>query len=311
MDIFYSFKKIQKFKKPTIIAIGNFDGLHLGHNELFKKVLERKAAIDGTSAIFTFDPHPAKFFAPHLKMPLITTAHQKINLFKNAGFDYVILQRFTKEFASMKPMEYIKKILVDSLQVSEVVVGYDWTFGFKRLGNVTTLKQTAPLHNIKTHIIPQVRNSSSIVSSTKIREEISKGDVSSARSLLGRNYKVAGMVIKGKGRGTKLGFATANILCSNDILPKNGIYACKAIINNKIFPGAVNIGFNPTFEINNKINFECHLIGFEEGLPLYGETIEIEFIKRLRDEVKFDSIQILIKQIEIDVQETIRLFNLT
>ncbi len=299
MKIIRSLDEITAPFPKAVVTVGNFDGVHLGHQALMKKVIERSQATGGTAVVFTFEPHPVKVLkGKHL--PLITPFPRKMELIAQQGIDVAICPPFTKEFAQIEAEEFISEILLKKIGMKEMVVGYDFAFGKKREGNIDSLKKWGKELGYKVHVVGPVVINGTIVSSTKVRELITDGEMERVKELLSRYYQVTGTVIKGKNRGGPLlGIPTANLKLVNEVFPKNGVYAVEVIYQDKTYPGVANIGFNPTFG-NNALSVETHIIGFNQNI--YGETIRINFVKRLRDEKRFNNIEGLKKQIQKDIE---------
>ena len=293
---------IRKFKniKPPIITLGKFDGVHKGHQKVLRAVKDRAAKLKFPSVVYTFEPHPLKIVAPHKSPLLLTTLKEKIELIKASGIDYLILARFTKEFAAQHPREFVSDILVKQLAVKEVLVGHDYAFGKGKKGTIEYLKKLGQEFGFKVYIIPAYKKRGFIVSSSKIREYIQNGKMKEAARFLGRPYTISGKVIKGRNIGKHLGFPTANIEIHNELIPKDGIYAVLALLGNKIYKGAVNIGIAPTFHTNKRA-VEAHIINFKQNI--YGKKLKIEFIQRLRGEKTFKSVEGLASQITRDVEK--------
>ena len=293
---------IRKFKniKPPIITLGKFDGVHKGHQKVLRAVKDRAAKLKFPSVVYTFEPHPLKIVTPHKSPLLLTTLKEKIELIKASGIDYLILARFTKEFAAQHPREFVSDILVKQLAVKEVLVGHDYAFGKGKKGTIEYLKKLGQEFGFKVYIIPAYKKRGFIVSSSKIREYIQNGKMKEAARFLGRPYTISGKVIKGRNIGKHLGFPTANIEIHNELIPKDGIYAVLALLGNKIYKGAVNIGIAPTFHTNKRA-VEAHIINFKQNI--YGKKLKIEFIQRLRGEKTFKSVEGLASQITRDVEK--------
>ena len=293
---------IRKFKniKPPIITLGKFDGVHKGHQKVLRAVKDRAAKLKFPSVVYTFEPHPLKIVTPHKSPLLLTTLKEKIELIKASGIDYLILARFTKEFAAQHPREFVSDILVKQLAVKEVLVGHDYAFGKGKKGTIEYLKKLGQEFGFKVYIIPAYKKRGFIVSSSKIREYIQNGKMKEAARFLGRPYTISGKVIKGRNIGKHLGFPTANIEIHNELIPKDGIYAVRVILGNKIYKGAVNVGFAPTFHTNKRA-VEAHIINFKQNI--YGKKLKIEFIQRLRGEKTFKSTEGLAIQIKRDVEK--------
>lgn len=309
MNIIYDLNELKEPLKNPVLTIGNFDGVHKGHLVLFDKVKERAKAIKGQSAVMTFEPHPIKVMKPGNGPPLITPTRQKLDLISDAGIDLILCLPFTHQFASISAEEFVQDILVDRLGIKEIVVGYDYTFGFKRQGNINLLQEMGDRLGFKVHVVDPIHLDNALVSSTSIRELVQEGNLSEAKKLLGRDYQICGTVVKGKNRGGRLlGFPTANLKLIDELIPKRGVYAVTAIINGSIHYGVTNIGYNPTFG-DEALSVETHLLNFSGDIV--GKTIRINFIKRLRDEKTYGNVKELADQITLDVQEAKELFKIS
>ena len=285
--------------KNPVLTIGNFDGVHKAHLALFEKVKERAKEIGGESAVMTFDPHPVKVMRPENAPPLITPIHQKIKLIEQSGVDVIFCLPFTKEFSQTTAREFVENILVRKIGIKELVVGYDYSFGKGREGNIELLKELGNHFNYRVHVVGPVKIGETLVSSTSIRNLVMEGRLDEARILLGRHYEVAGTVIKGKNRGARLlGFPTANLKLIDELTPKMGVYAVYVLFNGDAYQGVTNIGYNPTFG-NGAFSVETHLLDFEGDL--LGKTIRVQFIARLRDEKTFENAEALAEQIQKDI----------
>ncbi|MDL1956134.1 MAG: bifunctional riboflavin kinase/FAD synthetase [Candidatus Desulfofervidus auxilii] len=299
MKVINSLEEIKKPFSKAVITIGNFDGVHLGHQSLFQKVKERAKIIKGTSIVITFDPHPVKVITGK-HIPLITPLPRKLELIAAQGIEVTICLPFTKEFSQISAEEFVKEILIKKIGMKEIVIGYNYTFGRKREGNVELLKILGEKLGFKVHVIEPVMINGQIVSSSLVRELITAGKVDKVKDFLSRYYQVVGKVIPGHGRGGRLlGIPTANLALINEVFPKPGVYAVEVIYQKNRYQGVANIGFNPTFG-NNTLSVETHILDFNENI--YDKTIKLNFIKRLRDEKKFKSIQDLADQIKKDIE---------
>ncbi len=296
----------ERFPYP-VLAIGNFDGIHIGHQTIFRMLTESAGKNKGTSIVFTFEPHPLRIIAPEKAPKLLTTFKDKINLINNFAVDVLICANFTHEFANIKAEDFVKNILLNTIGVKEVFVGSNYFFGKGRRGSPALLKELGKKYGFKASIIPEIKIDGAVPSSSGIRKLIAKGGVEEASVLLGRNYSVEGVVIRGAKRGKSLlNIPTANIATSNELLPKDGVYAATAEFEGKIYEGAVNIGCNPTFE-DKKFSFEVHILKF--GGELLGKTLRINFIKRIRDEIKFSNVKDLAAQMKKDINEIKQILN--
>ncbi|HIC91696.1 MAG TPA: bifunctional riboflavin kinase/FAD synthetase [Syntrophaceae bacterium] len=306
MEIINGIENIKgRFKNP-VVTIGNFDGVHLAHKLIFEKVIERARAIDGESIVMTFEPHPIKLFQPTVILPLITSYEKKVHLIEKAGIGILIRVNFTREFANIPARDFVTEILCQKIDIKEIVVGYNCSFGKNRQGNATFLQEMAKDLDFKVHVMEPMKVNGIPVSSTKIREMIKDGQVKEVRRLLGRNYQIKGDVIKGRDRGGRLlGFPTANLKWTDELFPKVGVYAVLVKYKGVTYQGVANIGYSPTFG-NKTLSIETHILDFNHDI--YNEVIEIGFVDRLRDEKKFSNAQELTEQIKIDIQRARNLF---
>jgi riboflavin kinase/FMN adenylyltransferase len=299
MQLIYDLKELEKPLRNPVLTIGNFDGVHKGHLVLFDLVKDKAGALDGQSAVITFEPHPIKIMKPGNGPLMITPTQQKLRLIEEAGIDVIFCISFTKEFASITARDFVRDILVEKIGIKELVVGYDYTFGHGREGNIELLKDMGNSFHFKVHIVEPIRIDDTLVSSTSIRNFVQEGNLAEAKKLLGRDYQICGTVVKGEDRGGRLlGFPTANLKPIDELTPKPGVYAVKVLIADQIYEGVTNIGHNPTFGGHN-FTVETHILDFSQDL--LGKTIRINFIERLRDEKTFKSVGDLAAQIEQDI----------
>ncbi|MBI5047378.1 MAG: bifunctional riboflavin kinase/FAD synthetase [Deltaproteobacteria bacterium] len=305
MLLIKNIKKPKGIKSP-IVTLGNFDGVHIGHQQVLKVIRKRAEKLRLPSIVYTFEPHPLKIVAPHKSPPLLTTLEEKVKLIKASGIDYLILARFTKEFAAQHPREFVSDILVKQLAVKEVLVGHDYAFGKGKKGTIEYLKKLGQEFGFKVYIIPAYKKRGFIVSSSKIREYIQNGKMKEAARFLGRPYTISGKVIKGRNIGKHLGFPTANIAIHNELIPKDGIYAVHVLLGNKLYKGAANIGFAPTFATEKRA-VEVHIMGFRR--TIYGKKIKMGFIERLRGEKAFRNADELAAQIKRDIERAKKILN--
>ena len=283
-----------------VVTLGNYDGVHLGHQEIFRRVHTRARERGGTAIVFTFDPHPLKVLAPERCPPIMVTCEQKIDLISAHGIDMVVCQPFAREFADQSPSDFVHDYLVRGLGARLVIVGYDFSFGRGREGTIDHLRELGLEYGFELEVVEPIYVDGEIVSSTRVRRLITDGHLREANRCLGRPYSIAGQVIHGDHRGHKLGFPTANIRSTDELLPAQGVYAIRVRCRGKFFDGVLNLGVNPTFE-RREVTIEPHIFNFHADI--YNETIEVFFIKRLRPEQKFPSSEALVAQIEKDVAE--------
>jgi len=302
MIIIEDINKITTPYKNAVITIGNFDGVHLGHQELFRNLNEKAIALNGTSIAMTFEPHPIRVLKNNNNPPLITLYEQKVELIKKAGIDVLICIPFTQEFAAIPAENFVEDILVKRIGIKAIAVGEDYIFGKNREGNINLLKILGNKCGFEVIVINELHISktySEKISSTKIRELVMAGKVAESQKLLGRHYQIRGKVEVGRDRGGKLlGFPTANISLYDELRPKIGVYAVTVECKGEKFKGVANIGYSPTFD-DNIFTVEVHILDFEENI--YGQKIRVNFIDRLRNEKKFSNISELSEQIKKDI----------
>ena len=295
------FNNINEFncKKSTIITIGTFDGVHLGHQKILKKLNVEAENNRLESSVLTFFPHPRTVLNPDSSLKLINTIEERISLFKKSKIDNLIVHPFTKEFSELDSEDYVKNILVDQLKAKIVLIGYDHKFGKNRTADINNLKEYGIKYNFEVIEIKAEEINDIAISSTKIRNSIEEGDIQLTNSYLGYEFSFFGKVVKGNSIGKTLGFPTANIKIGTDLklIPKNGVYLISTIINQKIIFGMMNIGIKPTTNENTK-SIEVNLFDFDQDL--YYTNITIYIKQFLREEIKFDSLNELKLQIEKD-----------
>jgi riboflavin kinase/FMN adenylyltransferase len=303
MKIIDRLENITQPFKNAVITIGNFDGVHIGHQALFHEVVEKADAIGGTSIAITFEPHPMRVLQKSSTLPLITVYEQKNELIARAGIEVLICIPFTRDFASLSAEAFIKDLLIKKIGMRAVVVGKDYTFGRNREGNLSMLQSYASRLGYEVIVADWIKAEQKLddrISSTRIRELIMAGEVEAARKMLGRHYQIRGLVVKGRDRGGKLlGIPTANINLQDELCPKTGIYAVTVEHDRQLYRGVANIGYSPTFD-DNLFTIEVHLLNFTKDI--YGEKIRINFIQRIRDEKKFAGIADLKEQIHQDIK---------
>ena len=289
----------------AVITIGNFDGVHLGHQALFQEVIDKSKEIDGVSVAMTFEPHPMQVLQKNYQPPLITLLEQKIELIGFTGIDTLICVPFTRQFAALTPREFVEDILLRKIGTAVIIVGRDYSFGRHREGNVRLLRTFAEIFDFELILADWIQRSEAgagRISSTKIRELVMDGMLDDVRTMLGRHYQIRGTVASGRNRGGRLlGFPTANLNLQDELCPKTGVYAVTVEWNGRTYDGVANIGWSPTFD-DQVFTVEAHILDFDENI--YGEQIRVNFIKRIRDELKFSSVEELAQQIQKDVIET-------
>lgn len=300
------------FVDNSILTIGTFDGVHLGHKKLLKRLNQIKAEKEGKSVVFTFDPHPRKVLFPDQKdLQLLSNLDEKIELIKKEGIDIVIVYPFTTAFSHIEPEKFIKETLVEKLKVKTLVIGYDHKFGKDRKGDINTFKANASKYGYEVEEIPAEEINDINISSTKIRKSLFDGDVKEASAFLGYTYFINGYVVHGKKLGKKISFPTANIVLpdKDKLVPKNGVYLVGVEVKGFKGYGMMNVGTNPTTDTDEKIKLEVNIFNFDKDI--YGEAIKVEFIERLRDEKKFNSIEELIAAIKNDEINCKRILNIS
>ena len=304
MELVENIDKIEKPYKNAVITIGNFDGVHIGHQALFHEVIEKADTIGGTSIVMTFDPHPVRVLKQNGHLPLITLNEQKIELIENSGIDVLICIQFNKAFSAISAKEFIEDLLLKCIGMKAIVVGKDYTFGRNREGNLELLQTYADNLGFEVIIADWVQTSKGLpnrISSTRTRELVMAGEVAEAKKLLGRYYQIRGVVATGRNRGGRLlGFPTANITLHDELCPKNGVYAVTLDCMGKKYQGVANIGYSPTFD-DGVFSIEVHILDFNENI--YGQKIRVNFVQRIRDEIKFSEITELSDAIRKDIEK--------
>ena len=308
MEIIKYSKNIILPNKKRYIALGVFDGVHLGHQKLIKLTVDKAKKNDGISMVVNFDPHPDIIINPESNVFLLTTLEERISLIKDLGVDVFLIIKFNKVMSKMPPEDFISKILVDSLQAKELFVGFNYKFGFQGKGNPDILREYSKFYKFKTNILKPIAANNTIISSTRIKDYIKSGEIKKAKKLLGHAITISGRVISGKGRGRKLlNFATANIETPSDkILPVNGVYLVEIKIDNKKYYGLVNIGIKPTFKESER-TIEVHIINFNK--KIYNKKVVVNILKKIREEKYFTHPSLLKKQIEDDILTANKMLN--
>ena len=283
------------------LAIGNFDGVHLGHQKIIKDLVNDSFKQKKSAAILSFEPHPRQFFSRDLDRYQIIGKEKKQQILKNLGIEDLFFLQFNESIANLSPSDFLKKIIVDKLQINKLVVGYDFHFGKNREGDVNMLKDYATIHGFALDIIDPIKDKSKneLFSSSSIREAIKKGLIEKANSMLGRLWTMEGEVIHGDKRAREMNFPTANLLPHNQIYPLKGVYAVNVLINDRKYDGIVNFGERPTVD-GTKLLLEVHLFDFNQDI--YGKHLTVEFLTFIREEKKFDNFPNLIEQIAKDIE---------
>ena len=306
MKVHYGVENIEI--KCPVVTIGSFDGVHLGHACMIQHLKEKAANIDGESVIISFEPHPREVLYPReKKIGILTTLEEKVTILEKYGVDHLIILKFTLEFAQQSYTDFVKKILIDKLKIKGLVVGYDHRFGKDRAGNFENLQELANKYGFFLEKEVVFEEDDVNVSSTKIRNALTVGDITTVNRFLGYLYSITGKVVYGHHLGHKIGFPTANIQVSDErkLLPAIGVYAVKVIIGQEIFNGMLNIGIRPTVSNDGQVSCEVYIFDFSQDL--YGKTITINFINRIRGERKFNDIEELRAQLQKDQEKILKL----
>lgn len=290
-----------------VLALGNFDGLHRGHQKIIERVRRGAADRNGAALVLTFDPHPPRVVRPDKAPPLLMTMPQKLDGLSRAGLTGTAVVRFTEAFSQWSPDAFVRQVLVEWLRVSEVWVGADFLFGHERAGTFSVLRALGAQYGFRAEKIDPVRYKEFVVSSTRIRRLVAEGRVDEAGALLGHHYAIGGTVVHGAARGRLLGFPTANLSTDNELVPPTGVYATAAEIGGTRWPAVTNIGVRPTFESAGAVTIETHVLGLDADV--YGAPLSLSFIQRLRDERRFPDVDALKEQIQADVRRARRLFD--
>ena len=290
-----------------VLALGNFDGVHRGHRKILDRVQRVASERGATSVVMTFDPHPPRVVRPDKAPPLLMTKAQKLEAIAAAGVQGAAIVRFTPDLSRWDPETFVRAVLVDWLHVGEVWVGANFLFGHDRAGNFSLLRALGGRYGFRAEKIDPVRYKDFVVSSTRIRRLVGEGRVDEAGALLGHQYGLDGTVVVGDQRGRTIGFPTANLCTDNELLPPHGVYATTTRIGELVYPSVTNIGTRPTVDSSGRATIETHI--FNLNRDLYGASIRVVFVQRLRDERAFESLELLRAQIDADCQRARVLFN--
>jgi riboflavin kinase/FMN adenylyltransferase len=290
-----------KIARPTVLTLGVFDGLHLGHQLIMKTVVERARATGAVPTVITFDPHPRALLHPESAPPLLQTFDQKIEALGVLGIEQTIVIQFDQDFAQIRAEDFLRAVIADRLHAKEVYLGCGFAFGHGREGNIDLLRTVSRSLGFLADEVAELRLRGRRVSSSRIRELLQHGRVNIARRMLGRPYGVEGRVVRGEQRGAQLGFPTANLHPQNRVIPRNGVYVTAALIDGQWRRSVTNIGTRPTFGSENETSVETFVMNWSGDL--YGDVVRVRFLHRLREEKKFASIEELKLQIERDVTQ--------
>lgn len=306
MEIFRGLENIRQALNNPAITIGNFDGVHRGHQALFDRVKEWAKRLGGKSVVMTFDPHPVEVLFPNKNLQFITSQERKLELISASGIDAAIVVPFSREFSRISARGFVEDLLVGRIGIKALVVGHDYRFGYSREGDIVLLKEMGREFGFEVETLSGVRLDDTVVSSTVIRQLILKGEMKRANRLLGRCYQIDGIVEVGRQRGGRLlGFPTANIRMSSQAPPRTGVYIVEVEVNGTRYHGAANLGYNPTFG-DTDLSLEVHIFDFSRNI--YGESIKVWFLDRIRDERRFAGPQELADQIKLDVAKAREFF---
>jgi len=298
------------FDKKSVITVGTFDGVHIGHQQIIGELNRIKEDKGLRSILITFDPHPQIVLRNRSKdVKLLSSTEEKLELLKKYPVDIVYVIEFNKEFSSTPAEKFFVDYIINGTGICDLVIGYDHMFGKNREGSIETVRALSQKFNFGVHKVPEFKISDKNISSTEVRSLLEAGDVNAAKFFLGRYYEIEGVVVKGKQLGKKLGYPTANIELNdeNKQIPKNGIYAVEVLYNGNLYTGMMSIGKNPTVNNSEKIFLEVNIFNFDKDI--YGEKIKIKFVEYIRDEEKFDSLDELKNKLNEDKQKTLNIFS--
>ncbi|MFC4722647.1 bifunctional riboflavin kinase/FAD synthetase [Geojedonia litorea] len=304
-------KTLKSYKnEPSVITIGTFDGVHIGHQKIIKRLVERAKEKKLSSLILTFFPHPRAVLQSGVDIKLLNTIDERKAILSHLGLDHLIIKKFTKEFARYTAEHYVREVLVEELNAKHIIIGYDHRFGKKRSADIKDLIKYGHEYGFEVEQISAQDIEDVAVSSTKIRTALAHGDINTANAYLGYNYFLTGKVVKGKQIGKQIGFPTANIYIKEDykLIPKNGVYVVKCTLKNELLYGMMNIGTNPTVD-GSKQSIEVHFFNFNRSL--YDQYLKVEILERLRDERKFESLEALQLQLQKDQSTALEYLNIT
>ena len=302
MKTLHSISQLTHLHGSIFLAIGVFDGVHLGHQAVISTSTSHARSADGTPVVITFDPHPLKVLRPRNAPHLLTATQHKIALIRDLGVEHLLVINFDKKFAATPPENFIEQLVTHSRPLREICVGHEWSFGKDRRGNLDLLKKLGAQFDFDVVGIPPVKVNGAVVSSTAIRQAVEKGDFAKAAAMLGRDYTILGTVKAGDKLGKKLGYPTANLSAHSEQFPPNGVYLVEARIQGVFYHGVVNLGYRPTISSGKSERvLEIYLLDFDRDI--YGENVEVRFVRYLRPERKFDSLEALVGQIELDVRQ--------
>jgi riboflavin kinase/FMN adenylyltransferase len=302
MQILRSISELSQLSGPLFLAIGVFDGVHLGHQMVISTSARHAGEVDGTPVVVTFDPHPAKVLRPNDAPHLLTATQHKIALIRDLGVAHLLVLHFDREFAATRPEAFVRQLVTSSKPLREICVGHEWSFGQGRAGNLALLKQLGTSCDFDVVGVQAVTVNGEVVSSTAIRRAVAEGDLVKATQMLGREYTILGTVKEGEKLGRKLGFPTANLSAHSEQFPPNGVYVTEARLGSALHRGVANLGYRPTVGAEKPERLlELHL--FDLDKDIYGEEVEVRFLRYLRPEQKFEHLDALAAQIARDVAQ--------
>lgn len=294
--------------RPNAVTIGNFDGVHLGHQAMLARLTARATAVGALPTVLTFEPHPREIFTPQSAPSRLTSLREKLEILRSLGVAHVHVCRFSREFAALSAEDFVRRILVEGLKARYVLVGDDFRFGARRAGDVALLMAMGERAGFQAEALHTVEAAGQRASSTAVREALAAGDMAQAAQLLGRPYSISGRVIAGDRLGRRIGYPTANIQLKHNRPPLAGVFAVRVQgLERPDWPGVASLGTRPTVHANGRPTLEVHLFDF--GRSIYGEHLRVEFLHKLRDEAKFDSLEALVAQIDRDARLARELLN--
>ena len=309
MRVLRSISELSELPGPLFLAIGVFDGVHLGHQAVISTSAKHAKEAGGTPVVVTFDPHPVKVLRPNHAPHLLTATQHKIALIRDLGVAHLLVLHFDREFAATSPEDFVRQLVDNSKPLREICVGHEWSFGKGRAGNLALLKQLGETYGFNVIGVTAVKVNGEVVSSTAIRQAVEAGDLVKATQMLGREYTIVGSVIRGEQLGRRLGFPTANVSAHSEQFPPNGVYVVEARLAGALYRGVANLGFRPTVAAGKPERLlELHLFDLER--EIYGEEIEVRFVRYLRPEQKFADLEALKAQIAADVRQARESFSI-
>ncbi len=298
MRIFETIDITERFPNP-VITIGNYDGIHIGHRQIIERVKARAASLGGTSMLMTFNPHPLHLLRPERELAAIVPLEEKKRLIAETGIDVLLVLPFTREFSALAPETFVSYILVEKLGVKGVVIGYDFRFGSRGMGDISMLETLGASYGFFVEVVDAITLEGEKIGSNRVRRLVSEGNVTKAAGLLGKPYDIEGTVVRGAQRGSAIGYPTINLETHYSLVPANGVYVTEAEVHGRRYGAVTNIGYDPTFTDARVRTIETFILDFDG--TLYGEKVKLRFMKRLRDEIKFSSVDELKARIADDV----------